>query len=393
MRQLILGLLFIHMLSLPSFSVAETYFPKKGQWLTVTADKAGFDKNKLIKAIEFAKANESTLPEQLAKYLDVRDLSKVRSMYQFTKEPFDEVIGPMKSRGEFTGIIIRNGYIVAEWGEPERVDMTHSISKTFLSSTAGLAFDRGLIKNINDLVKPYVPTEHFSGEHNSTITWDHLLRQTSYWRGELWGKPDWADRPGKNTWAEFARETPPSGTTFKYNDVRVNVLALALLHVWRKPLPVVLKDLLMDPIGASNTWRWHGYKNSWVNIDGQNIQSVSGGGHWGGGMFISARDLARLGLLAINKGRWDGKTILSEDWISKSRTPGIANPNYGYMNYFLNTHQTTLSDLPESSYYFAGAGSNVIFVDESKDLVIVVRWIDNKALNEFFSQVRQAIIQ
>ena len=61
------------------------------------------------------------------------------------------------------------------------------------------------------------------------------------------------------------------------------MLALAALHVWRRPLPQVLRDMVMNPIGASNTWRWHGYENSWVVIDGLNVQSVSGGGHWGGG--------------------------------------------------------------------------------------------------------------
>jgi hypothetical protein len=51
----------------------------------------------------------------------------------------------------------------------------------------------------------------------------------------------------------------------------------------------------MDPIGASTTWRWHGYENSWIELDGRRVQSVSGGGHFGGGMFISAWDLARFG--------------------------------------------------------------------------------------------------
>jgi len=287
--------------------------------------------------------------------------------------------------------VIRKGYIVAEWGEPFRVDMTHSISKTFLSSTAGLAWDRQLIDDVNDRVRAYVPTDHFSSDHNRQITWDHLLRQTSYWRGELWGKPDWADRPGKQPWAQYAMETPVPGTTFKYNDVRVNILALALLHVWRKPLPEVLKEHLMDPIGASSTWRWHGYKNSWLNLDGQKMQSVSGGGHWGGGMFISARDLGRLGLLALNKGKWNDRQILSEKWIEMSRLPGTDNRNYGYMNYFLNTDQQLLNDLPENVYYFAGAGSNIVFVDENNDLVVVVRWIDRAVLNDFLLKVHQAL--
>jgi len=87
----------------------------------------------------------------------------------------------------------------------------------------------------------------------------HLLRQTSDWEGTLWGKPDWADRPPANQpladYVKRARNEP--GTSYKYNDVRVNVLAYAALQVWRRPLPQVLREYVMDPIGASNTWRWY----------------------------------------------------------------------------------------------------------------------------------------
>ena len=48
----------------------------------------------------------------------------------------------------------------------------------------------------------------------------------------------------------------------------MNVLALATLKVWRRPLPQVLQETIMDPIGACNTWRWYGYENSWVVLDG-----------------------------------------------------------------------------------------------------------------------------
>ena len=58
----------------------------------------------------------------------------------FAKEPFGEAVGPFADRGDQTGIIIHNGYIIAEWGEPSRVDMTHSVTKSFLSTTVGLAY-------------------------------------------------------------------------------------------------------------------------------------------------------------------------------------------------------------------------------------------------------------
>ena len=81
-------------------------------------------------------------------------------------------------------------------------------------------------------------------------------------------------------------------------------MALAALQVWRRPLPDVLREEVMEPIGASSTWRWYGYENSWVEIDGKKVQSVSGGGHWGGGMFINAYDMARFGYLFLRNGKW-----------------------------------------------------------------------------------------
>ena len=93
----------------------------------------------------------------------------------------------------------------------------------------------------------------------------------------------------------------------------------------------------MDPINTSNTWQWHGYRNSWVTIDGLRMQSVSGGGYWGGGMWITARDLARLGYLTLRRGRWQDQQILSERWIEMATTPTAVQPTYGFMNWFLNT--------------------------------------------------------
>src|SRR5258706_95727 len=112
---------------------------------------------------------------------------------------------------------------------------------------------------------------------------------------ELPFKGCWDGRPGENPaeWTTRPRNKP--GAVYKYNDTRVNVLALAALNVWRRPLPQVLKEDIMDPIGASNSWRWFGYENSWVVLDGIPMQSVTGGGHFGGGMYINAYDMGRFG--------------------------------------------------------------------------------------------------
>jgi CubicO group peptidase (beta-lactamase class C family) len=365
---------------------APTYFPPRGAWDTRTPEQVGMDKARLDEAMQYATANENP---------STKDLALDHALTFGAHEPFDELIGPTQPRGALSGLVVRHGYIVADWGPTDRVDMTHSVTKTFLSTVVGLAWQRGLIKDVNDRVSGYVPQAGlFDSEHNGPITWEHLLRQTSDWQGTLWGKPDWADRPEGDTPADWPnRKISPPGTRYKYNDVRVNLLALCTLHVWRRPLPEVLREEVMNPIGASATWHWHGYDNSWVDIDGLRIQSVSGGGHWGGGMFINARDMARFGYLFLRNGRWHDRQIVSEKWIAMARTPGPANAQYGYMNWFLNTGRKSLPSTPESSVVFEGNGRNIVYIDWEHDLVVVVRWIrGGDALDTFLGKVLSAIV-
>jgi CubicO group peptidase (beta-lactamase class C family) len=358
-----------------------SYFPDRGDWQRRTPQQAGFDAAALSEAIKFAVANENPSP---------KDPVLNHAQTFAANEPFDALIGPVKDRGALNGILIRNGYVVAEWGDTKRVDMTHSVTKTFLTTVVGLAWQKGLIRSVTDTVRDYMPAgvDLFDAPHNQPITWEHLMRQSSDWQGTLWGKPDWADRPvGKpSEWAN--RKLYEPGTHFKYNDVRVNVLALAALHVLRRPLPEVLREELMEPIGASSTWRWHGYENSWIDLEGRRMQSVSGGGHWGGGMFINAWDMARFGYLFLRNGKWKDRQIVSEQWIKMARTPGPANAEYGYANWYLNTGKKPLPAAPESSVTFRGNGANIVYVDWQNDLVVVVRWIGGgTALNEFLGKV------
>jgi hypothetical protein len=372
------------------------YFPPRDNWERRAPHTLNLDSAALAAAITFARENEAKAP---------RDQALAQQESFGRSEPFDEIIGPMKTRGEPTGIIIYKGYIVAEWGEPSRVDMTHSVTKSFLSSVVGLAVDKGLIHSVTDTVAGYIPPilpykpaasqpellTPFATEHDKKLTWDVMLRQTSDWEGTLWDKPDWADRPqGKpEEWTKRPRNEP--GAVWKYNDVRVNALALAATCVWRKPLPQVLKEYIMDPIGASSTWRWYGYRNSWIVLDGQPIQSVSGGGHWGGGLFINALDMGRFGLLTLHRGNWAGKQLLSEQWVNQALTPTTANPGYGYMNWFLNTGKKLLPSAPATAFVHVGNGTNFIYVDPDNHLVAVVRWIENASMDGMVKKILAAV--
>ncbi len=380
------------------------YYPGPGDaWERRAPAQAGMDAALLDSAVAFAVANESRAP---------RDLELAH--YQtFGREPFGEAVGPFSERGDPAGIVIRNGYIVAEWGDPHRVDMTFSVTKSFLSTVVGVALDRGMIRNVDDPVHPYVaptfvlapeggnrhaggmgegrPLQLFDTERERRITWNHLLRQTSDWEGTLWGKPDWADRPLQNPQEWLTRPRNEPGAAYEYNDVRVNLLALAATNVWRRPLPEVLREEVMDPIGASPTWRWTGYENSWILLDGRPVQAVSGGGHWGGGMFISARDLARFGYLTLRRGRWRDRQVLSDAWVRMALTPTPVEPTYGFMNWFVNTDRKYLPSAPATAFAHVGNGTNVVYVDPEHDLVVVARWIANPAVDGLVQRVLASV--
>lgn len=376
-------LLALILFSISRITYAQTYFPPRGEWESREASSMGMNEAKLAEAVSFAENNE---------YSGSRDL-RVAILEGFRREPFHEILGPTKKRGGPAGVIIKDGYVVAQWGDVDRVDMTFSVTKSYLSTVAGLAVDAGLISSTQDKVGDYVWDGTFRGEHNSKITWHQLLNQSSAWSGELFGIKDWADRPprrgGIDDW-KFAQPVEP-GTVMEYNDVRVNVLAYSLLQVWRKPVPQVLKEKVMDPIGASSTWRWFGYEDAWTVVDGLKMKSVTGGGHSGGGVFINTMDHARFGYLFLNEGNWNGEQIISKDWVNAVQEPSEAMESYGYM-WWLNKGPRKWEEVDdESIYYGAGFGGNFIVVDKTNNMVIVTRWLEPGQIGEMVQKVRESI--
>ncbi|MBX9733044.1 MAG: beta-lactamase family protein [Chitinophagaceae bacterium] len=356
------------------------YFPDT-LWQTKTALQLKLNQVLLDSAVKLAITNENKVEKDL----------RLAILKSYANEPDYKIIGPTKDRGTAAGLIIKNGYIIAQWGDINRVDMTFSVTKSFLSTTAGLALDKGLIKNTNDCTQHYVWDETFRGPHNGKITWDHLLTQSSDWSGTLFGLHDWADRPPRegtiDDWKKRKLNEP--GTFYKYNDVRVNVLAYSLLQVWRKPLPQVLKEKIMDPIGASTTWRWYGYDQSFVNMDGVMVQSVSGGGHHGGGLFINTLDMARFGLLFLRNGKWNNQQLISEKWVQAIQQPSLANKEYGYLWWLNSTGKW--KNVPNTVYYAAGYGGNYIVIDKEHDLLIVTRWIDDSKIADLVALVIKSV--
>jgi len=365
------------------------YVPGK-VWEHRTPGELGFDAAKLSQAIEFAKTHETDFPKD----------------FSTQEKIFGRKLGPLpKERGSTNGLVIRHGYIVASFGDVARIDPTYSAAKSYLSALLGVAIRDKKIGNVTDKVGASVKDGGYGSPHNAAITWEHHVRQTSEWEGTMWGKN--ADFVGEAEFGEGQRkprELKPPGEFYEYNDVRINRFSLSLLRVFKRPLPDVLKTEIMNPIGASSTWKWVPYDNAYVDVvptpqpppraqtsrrGGVRMPSVSGGTRWGGGLWISSLDHARFGLLFLRQGTWGTRQILPASWISESLTPGSKNPDYGYL-WWLNARGTMWPGTPSSAFAAVGFGSNTMWIDPEHDLVVVWRWHAGNG-SEFFRRVVDAI--
>jgi CubicO group peptidase (beta-lactamase class C family) len=299
--------------------------------------------------------------------------------------PFDRLRGPVHSRGPQSGVVRRHGEELAAWGEPERADLTFSVAKTYLALLAGVAQARGLLPDEHEPVAARLKGIGFDDSaHNRAVTWAHLLTQTSEWEGTSFGIPDTVDR-----WRKVAQDPRPAGgpkggarplqapgTYWEYNDVRINQLALALLHLFRKPLPEVLLDEVLRPLGGGAGFRWQGYDDAWVELpEIGRVRSVPGGSHWGAGVSISARDQARIGQLVLDGGRAGGREIVPRAWIERMQVPCKIAPFYGRL-LWLNQNGRAFPGFSTDAVFMVGAGGHYVGIDPARRAVIVLRWLD-----------------
>ena len=347
-------------LSAPAAFAAQpaVYFPPAGNWAHKTPAQLGLDPAKLAEAVAYAQSHETER---------ARDFSD-------QQQTFGQPLGSLPTKRAATnGVVIYKGYVVAEFGDTHFVDPTYSVAKSMLSTVAGVAVRDGRIV-LEQPVGKSVTDGGYASAHNAAITWKQHLQQESEWEGSMWGKnADFIGREAFGAGERKPRALQAPGSYYEYNDVRINRLALSLLRVFGKPVPEVFQQEVMDPIGASNTWKWVPYHNSYVELDGRQVASVSGGTRWGGGMWIDSWDMARFGYLWLRGGNWAGGQILQPDYVKAALTPSEHGPDYGYL-WWLNTRGRNLPGLPATAYAALGAGSNDIVVSPEHDLVIVWRW-------------------
>jgi len=177
----------------------------------------------LSEAVAFAAEHETPWPRDLRAHLESEF---------FEPASDNEILGPIRARGEPNGLIMRHGHTVASWGDTRQVDFTFSVAKSYLSLLAGIAWTDGLIPDLDARVGDSVHDGGFDGPHNGAITWRHLLQLTSEWEGTLFGKSDAIDRnrrvASEGRGPKGTRALGAPGSVWEYNDVRVNRLSLAL---------------------------------------------------------------------------------------------------------------------------------------------------------------------
>lgn len=335
------------------------YYPPAGLWAKKSPAELGMDPAKLAEAVAWAQTREGN------REMDFSDQERI----------FGTLLGSVPNiRAHTNGVVIYKGYAVAEFGDPTWADPTYSVAKSMLSTVAGVAVRDGKIMNLDQPVGTTIKDGGYDSPRNQQVTWKMHLQQESEWEGSMFGKQD--NFIGKEAFGQGEkkpREQMKPGTHYEYNDVRINRFSLSLLRAFQKPVPDVFRDEVMNPIGASNTWRWIPYANSFVELNGKKVASVSGGTRWGGGMWINSWDMARFGYLWLRGGKWGDKQIVPADYVKAALTPSVHGPDYGYL-WWLNRSGKGLPGLPENAFWANGAGTNSITVSPDQDLVVVWRW-------------------
>jgi CubicO group peptidase (beta-lactamase class C family) len=351
------------------------YFPPPGDWARKTPAELGMDPVLLDAAVGYAKAHETE------RALDFSDQERT----------FGTLLGSMPGRRAHTnGLVIYKGFVVAEFGDTGFVDPTYSAAKSMLSTVAAVALRDGKIASLADPVGKLVADGGYDSPHNAPVTWKNHLQQESEWEGAMWGKQhDFVGAAAFGAGERKPRALQRPGAFYEYNDVRINRLALSLLRVLNKPVPDVFQDEVMGPIGASNSWKWVPYHNSYVDLGGKRTASVSGGTRWGGGMWINSWDMARFGYLWLRGGAWAGKQVLPPAYVKAALAPSEHGPDYGYL-WWLNSKGKNFPGLPANAYGALGAGNNTITVSPDHELVIVWRWHAGNSA-EFARRVIEAI--
>lgn len=244
-----------------------------------------------------------------------------------------------------------------------------SISKSVTSVIAGIAVDKGFIESLDKKVIEFYPeyTDILSGA-KADITLRHLITMTS---GLSFDENTFPYGDPRNDVTQLFTVADPirfvlakpltsaPGERFFYNSGTVNVLAAIVAKVAGKKFLDFANEFLFDPLGAEGGF--------WQAL---------GSGHTfaSGGLHFRARELAKIGLLFLNDGQWQGKQIISIDWIDRSQMEHIGTSqfpfaySYGYLWWIRNF---TAKGITHKCYFAAGWGDQYMFIIPDLEMILV----------------------
>lgn len=257
-------------------------------------------------------------------------------------------------------LIIKNGHMVTEsYLYPYTKNDPHSlnsVTKNITSALIGIAMEDGYIENVDQKIIEIFPDIHRDrniedfDEQKQSITVENLLTMET---GLGWN--DWeylGEMTDKNQVEDILgnRMISEPGEKFHYNSGASHILSAMIHEATGKSSLEFAREKIFEPLGISGVaWRTDG--------DGINIGGTQ--------LFMRPGDLAKFGYLYLNQGKWEGRQIIPEKWVSastKAHTSESYNVDYGY--------QWWLIDYLDG-YFGNGFGGQMLYVDPTEDLIVV----------------------
>jgi len=300
----------------------------------------------------------------------------------------------LKISNDYEGIdgivVVRHGKLVLDeyfnGYDPEKQHKAFSITKSIVGALVGIAIEQGHITSENDSIKDYMGsylTDKNPALQNLTVK--HILTMTT---GLEWVELGDMNSQGMrlpytNDWIEFVLKLPivsTPGTTYNYSSGNVTLLAPIIKNSTGIQADEFADKYLFSPLGIKN-YEWVKMSEFWTKTEDGEIPGVkepkslkfdtlfSEFPSTQAGLKMVPRDIAKFGQLYLNNGLWNGKRILTEDWISKSTQPQFNNKEYGYL---WRLTEYGFNDKKIKCYYGTGFGLQKLYVFPTLDLVVVL---------------------
>jgi len=272
-------------------------------------------------------------------------------------------------------VIIRNGYMIWRGNDIDNMHNVWSCSKSFTSTVLGLLIDERKCQ-LDTKASDYVSSLQMQYPE---VSLRHFATMTSGYDAV----------GGAQTKTPYQPESQlyTAGSMYKYHDCAMNQFGNVLTRIASEPIEDLFRRKIADPIGMDGfAWDWH----DWGSIDGLVVNG--GAGNKGRGIHISARELARFGHIFLNRGKWDGKQLISSDWVDMATTAQVDNTlpafdssksvgpgAYGF-NWWVNgigpDGLRKWPSAPTNTYAALGHNNNVCLVIPEWNMVIVRLGVD-----------------